>query len=244
MLRRINDVYGYTIDAADGHIGKVSNFLFDDTTWKIRYLVVDTGTWLLKQKVLIPATLLSPINAQMSTLPVKLTTQQVHESPDIDTDKPVSLQHQNALDLYYQSGPVPSPMGLMPNSAISPVPIMMPNENSSGGQKQYDLHLRSTRHVKGYHIRSGDCQFGNVADFIISDENWIVPYMAINTINWLPSKWVLIPTPRIIKICWEEEMVHVDIGVEIIKNAPRYQPSVLIDPQYEDQLWRYYNSSE
>ena len=108
MLRKAKDLYGYGIDATNGAIGKVDKFLFDDTTWKIRYLVVDTGTWLSGRKVLIPPVSLCPPNAQMAIFPVKLTKKQVSDSPDIDTDKPVSLQHQTTLDTYYQSFPLPS----------------------------------------------------------------------------------------------------------------------------------------
>ncbi len=44
---------GYTIQATDGHIGDVSDVLFDDATWKTRWLVVDTGHWLPGRKALI-----------------------------------------------------------------------------------------------------------------------------------------------------------------------------------------------
>ncbi len=44
---------GYSIDANDGRIGSVTDLLFDDATWKIRWLVVDTGSWLTTRKVLV-----------------------------------------------------------------------------------------------------------------------------------------------------------------------------------------------
>ena len=52
-LRSIKEVGGYHIQAAGGEIGHVDDFLADDQTWTIRYLVVDTGNWLLGRKVLI-----------------------------------------------------------------------------------------------------------------------------------------------------------------------------------------------
>ena len=44
MLRSIKDMHGYTIQAGDGQVGEVYEFFFDDETWTIRYLVVETGT--------------------------------------------------------------------------------------------------------------------------------------------------------------------------------------------------------
>lgn len=53
MLRSMNDLENYTIRATDGTIGHVTDFYFDDERWVIRYLVVDTGSWLASRKVLI-----------------------------------------------------------------------------------------------------------------------------------------------------------------------------------------------
>ena len=53
MLRNVNDLRGYAIRATDGVIGEVDDLYFDDEDWAIRYLVVDTGTWLRDRKVLI-----------------------------------------------------------------------------------------------------------------------------------------------------------------------------------------------
>jgi hypothetical protein len=53
MLWSLEELRGYTIRATDGDIGTVHAFFFDDKTWAIRYLVVDTGAWLPGRRVLI-----------------------------------------------------------------------------------------------------------------------------------------------------------------------------------------------
>ncbi len=60
MLRNASVINGYAIAASDGHLGTVSDFLFDDVSWLIRWLVVDTGNWLSGRKVLLPAFALGP----------------------------------------------------------------------------------------------------------------------------------------------------------------------------------------
>ena len=42
-LRSSKEVIGYEIMATDGPIGSVENFVFDDKSWAIRYMVVDTA---------------------------------------------------------------------------------------------------------------------------------------------------------------------------------------------------------
>lgn len=53
MQKNIDSMLGFSIMANDGELGKVRDFYFDDESWTIRYMVVQTGSWLLGRKVLI-----------------------------------------------------------------------------------------------------------------------------------------------------------------------------------------------
>ena len=53
MSRSIKQLYGLKLHASDGEIGHVKDFYFDDQKWVVRYVVVDTGPWLLDRLVLI-----------------------------------------------------------------------------------------------------------------------------------------------------------------------------------------------
>ena len=101
MLRSMNELYGYTIRATDDTIGSVHDFFFDDRESTVRYLVVDTGNWLPGRKVLIAPDALSKPDWASMMLPVNLTKEQVKNSPDIDTEKPVSRQQEEDLRGYY-----------------------------------------------------------------------------------------------------------------------------------------------
>src|SRR5687767_10499755 len=101
MLRSVNSLRGYAIQATDGEIGHVDQFYFDDGTWTIRYLVADTGGWLIGRRVLISPIALGDTDWQEQRLHVKLTRSQVENSPDIETDKPVSRQQEVGYFQYY-----------------------------------------------------------------------------------------------------------------------------------------------
>jgi len=90
MLRSITDLRGFSLGAIDGTIGKVDDFHFDDVDWGIRYLIVDTGSWLSGRRVLISPVAVGHAGWMARRLPVALTRAQVEHSPDIDTRKPVS----------------------------------------------------------------------------------------------------------------------------------------------------------
>ena len=101
-MRNVKDLRGYAIRATDGVIGTVDDFYFDDEHWGIRYLVVDTGTWLSGRKVLISPMAIGSPDWMIQQLPVSLTKAQVTRSPDIDTRKPVSRQHEAEYSRYYR----------------------------------------------------------------------------------------------------------------------------------------------
>ena len=85
MLRSMQELENYTIGATDGEIGHVTDLFFDDDMWTIRYLVVETGSWLLSRKVLISPFSLMEADWQHKRLPVRISRDQVRDSPDIDT---------------------------------------------------------------------------------------------------------------------------------------------------------------
>ncbi len=101
MLRSVKDLRGYAIRATDGTIGEVADLYFDDDDWAIRYLVVDTGGWLSGRKVLISPHAIGHPDWLDRVLPVSLTRAKIEHSPDVDTQKPVSRQHEAAHFGYY-----------------------------------------------------------------------------------------------------------------------------------------------
>ena len=101
MLARYELLKKCKIHATDGEIGHVRDVYFDDHTWHVRYLVVDTGGWLSGRSVLLAPRVFQPADLNAKLLPTHLTREQIQHSPDIDTDKPVSRQHEELLHHYY-----------------------------------------------------------------------------------------------------------------------------------------------
>ena len=101
MLTNATHLKGLVIRATDGELGTVDQFYFDDETWAIRYLTVETGGWLGGRRVLISPISVVHTDWQAKRLDVALTKKQVENSPDIDTHQPVSRQHEAAYLGYY-----------------------------------------------------------------------------------------------------------------------------------------------
>lgn len=101
MLRSTESLDGFDLMARDGSMGQVKDFFFDDQEWVVRYLVVETGRWLSSRKVLIAPAAVSRPEWDAKRMPVDLDKEQVKNSPSIDTDQPVSRQHEADLNRYY-----------------------------------------------------------------------------------------------------------------------------------------------
>lgn len=97
MLRSMEELEGYVLEATDGEIGRCKDFLFDDRLWAVRYMLADTGKWLPGQKVLISPISLGEPDWESRRFPVKLTRDQVETSPGIERDEPVSRQYEAEL---------------------------------------------------------------------------------------------------------------------------------------------------
>ena len=63
MLNKVKTLKGYKLQCLDGEIGKVKEFYFDDHNWTIRYLIADTGNWLVGRQVLISPYALDGVNS-------------------------------------------------------------------------------------------------------------------------------------------------------------------------------------
>lgn len=241
MLRKLRELIGYKISATDGDIGKVKDLFFDDESWRIRYLVADTGGWLTGRKVLIPNLVLGEPDWSSQTFPVGMTRQQVEESPPIEEDEPVSRQHEISLHKYLAIEPYwMAPPGGGFVAAESAVDPGVQKEKKPEGKDEGDPNLRSALEVKGYHINAVDGEVGHVEDFVVDDDRWIIRYLVVDPHNILPGRMRLVAVPWIDKIDWADSKVHVDMEQDLVKNAPEFDASAPVNRRYEERVYDYY----
>jgi len=223
MQHSICSLIGYEIRATDGDLGTVDEFYFDDETWTIRYFVVETGNWLSGRRVLISPVAFGKPDPESRKISVNLTCGQVSSSPDIDTKRPVYLQHEAALHEHYQW---PWRGGYGGTFGTTPLPLpgddVSVEQGTPGSERRDDPHLRSTGQVTSYHIHATDGEIGHVDDFIVDDENWEIRFLVVDTRNWLPGKNVLIPPRSITRVEWTDSSVHLNLTRKSIENRPEF----------------------
>jgi hypothetical protein len=245
VVRSVKTLHGYGIVAADGPVGSVADFYFDDEQWVIRYLIVDTGKWLPGRQVLISPLSIGRTDWDAQTIQLSITREQVKNSPDIIAHQPVSRRQEAAYFQYYGYPYYWGSESLWGYpTAITPADVTAmrsrQEEQERIAEQQGDEHLRSTRQVIGYRLHAADGELGHVETFLVDDEDWAIRYMVVDTSNWWFGKHVLVPPQWIRNVSWMDQTVDVDLTREKVKGAPEYDPAAHIERQWETDYFAHY----
>lgn len=255
MLRKASTLIGASIAAKDGEIGSVTDLLFDDENWSVRWMVVDPGTWLSARNVLLPSSHLKRVLPAARGILVDLTRDQVKSSPDVGTDLPVSRQTEASIYDHYGSIPywpagasVDAPMegypGYLPPGHVAPPPARAATPDDRRRQLSGDPRLRSANEVTGHYVQGSDGEIGHVEDFLVDAEGWAIRYIIVDPKSWWPGKHVLIAPSWVEGIDWGGRIVRMSRSRDEIRNAPEYDPTQAIERDYESKLHRYHGRSE
>ena len=263
MLNAISSLKGFEIQAKDGSLGTVNDFLFDDSSWKVRWMVVDTGRWLTGRKVLVHPSAVISADYGERVLNVALTKAQVKESPDILSDRPVSQQMQSDLYGYYGWDPLwggsmfgaglygESAYGYSGGMGAVASPLAPPMyfgaaatreaERDETSTQDGDPHLRSVAEVIGYHLHATDGDIGHIQNLLIDNASWGIRYFLVDTANWWSGKHVLISPYAVKSVDWSNRHVQLDITKERVKSSPSWNPADAIEDEYERGLHSHYD---
>jgi uncharacterized protein YrrD len=104
-LRSVAEVAGYAIHARDEAIGHVEDFIFDDETWMIRYLVVDTRNWWPGKRVLVAPEWVTSVDWHQSSVQVDLSRDTIQAAPEYHPTDPITREYEGRLYTHYGHEP-------------------------------------------------------------------------------------------------------------------------------------------
>ncbi|HSE32947.1 MAG TPA: PRC-barrel domain-containing protein [Pyrinomonadaceae bacterium] len=244
MLRQIRELGTYRLHATDGDIGHLEQFYFDDRDWKIRYFVVDIGTWLHGKKVLMSPSAIIGVDAPTKTINAAFSKQQVQESDDVDRHKPEGLEEPHDYSLYL-GWPYYLGLNALNDFDHGPLPDKE-HDPQKGKTSEYsyrqacDEHLRSSKIVSRYHVMAVDGEIGQIEDGIVDDQTWTIQYVVSTVRNWWSGKKVLLPTEWILWVSAAEGNVYVSLTRNSIATAPSFDPEKPLTHDLEIALYNHY----
>jgi hypothetical protein len=94
-------VNGYHIQANDGEIGHIEDFIIDDETWAIRYLIIDTKNWWPGKKVLVSPRWIEQVSWEESKVFVNLSRENIKHSPEYTEESLLNRDYETELHRHY-----------------------------------------------------------------------------------------------------------------------------------------------
>jgi hypothetical protein len=223
----MKELFGYAVVAPDGRIGKVTDFLFDEQTHDIRYMVADTGGWLDRHPVLVAPVAFGRLRWPARDFPVTISREQVRNSPAPLPGTPLSRQHEQDLHSHYEW--LPYWFGHSHPAVRATVP----------GAVGHERPLCRAREVLGYRLRATDSAFGHVADFVIDESRWRLQSMVVDTEHWWEPDLVMVEMAAFHGLDGAEHQALVGLGERQIRESPRYRPSAIASRENETVLYDY-----
>ncbi len=253
MLYRADAILNQKVEATDGVVGVVKDLYFDDASWTLRYLVVDTGGWLTGRDILIGSESLVQYDEERGVVVTRLSQMQIENSPDAESGQPISRLSEIQLSQYYGWSPYWSaPAGLFPwsktysfprePSAPNGGPLTSQFESEFEKQSQTEPNLRSFSHLKDYGLHANDGDVGQVEDLLIEPETWRITHLIADTRLWWPGGLVVIDRALIDRICWPERQIAVSMTRAEVKNSPAYDKSHPLNEKLQTTLSSYYEN--
>jgi len=201
MLHDLKTLTGSSVVATDGEIGTVRNFLFDGLSWTIHYLVVGVGTWFKRRDVVLAISAVEQPDREKRTINVRLTREQVRDSPDIDTEKPVARQQAIAMEEYWGKMAYWVSTHLEGGTSI-------PTGMKYLVHTKEDPHLRSAWDLVDYKVWATDGEVGRLEGLIMDEASWHLGYLDVKAGDWLHGRSVLIPTRWVKSISWADLRIN------------------------------------
>lgn len=104
-LRSTKEVIGYYIEAADGPVGPVEDFLVEESSWAIRYVVVDTVNWWPGKKVLASSRWISRVGWAEAKVYLDLERAAIKNAPAYEPEMGLSREYEARLHRHYRRTP-------------------------------------------------------------------------------------------------------------------------------------------
>lgn len=246
MLLPLSELVGYTIRGVDGDAGDAHDLYFDRRDWGVSYVVVDTGGWLVRRRVLISPHALGAPDPDAGVIPASLTRDQVRHSPEVDFARPVTLQQLSELHHYYGwpayvywSTETPAAPGrtvvYTTGAARSTVKTDESLAAAEGGEilpPAPEVSLHSARQVATYRATTRDGPVGRVRDLLLDAIEWRFAYLVLEPPRELGGGKVLVESSWVETIDWARELVVLRLGRTRIPDAPRLDEATTLDEPY------------
>jgi hypothetical protein len=207
MLFSSNDVCRCRVRANDGELGSVCDLFFDERTWTIQHVVVNTGGWPPGNRLLVPREHFGCPDWSQAELEIAAARRDLDEDTLVRVPMPRTYQAKLRCrpSFVWAFGP-----GGLARRMIEARPE----------------HLRSAREINGYRVDARDGRCGQVEGLLFESDDWALRYLVVG-LGWTFAARALVPLSATTGIDEREETVLVDLARPQLESGPRLETSDL-----------------
>lgn len=223
MLQNLHQLYRRKLGAADGDIGHVKDFAYEEGSWMVRYLIAATGCWLPSRQVLLTpqAFGLRPFGVspdQPDVLRVSLNRKKIADGPFIAAGRAITREDEEAYYEYHGLQVYWRPSDAKGAPAF---PARPPASAAGEDARTSGPRLRSTRALTGYQLRATDGLIGSVRDLRVDDKTWEIVEFVVEIGRWFAGKKIAIRPGVIERIDHADSTIRVHLSLRDIRHTMR-----------------------
>jgi sporulation protein YlmC with PRC-barrel domain len=224
MFAAFKEIVTFDVKARDGGLlGRLHDLSFDDASWRVRHLIVDTAGWLPHRFLMHPLAV-HRLDPESRRIELMVTRSQVEGGPAVDTDQPLS---RSQTERYYRHfgwpaywqplawGPVQGPTSNHPGGARRPAPAQATPD-------ECDPHLRSAQTLLGCLLQVHNHRVGQVDDVVVDMGTWEIRQLVVDSGHWSAGKQTLVSPQIGAQMDWVGRLIHFDgDGEDVDRSALR-----------------------
>lgn len=192
-----NDMKKFNLQTENGDAGLIHDLYFDDSSWAIKYLVIDSGGWFPGKRLILPVSEIGDAVEALQIIRVNFRREDIENGPGIDEVKPVSRQivrtlisHHKVLIL------LPTDNHYLPNWLIKILKAVSSQTEKMPAPAAGHHQLRSAREIVGYNVIYNDEKIGFLSDLIVDTVDWTIQSIVAKQRKPLMEKSVLMLSPE------------------------------------------------
>ncbi|KAF0094930.1 MAG: hypothetical protein E1N59_1358 [Puniceicoccaceae bacterium 5H] len=209
MARRLSELVDFKVGRSAGEALPLIDFLIDEHTRDIRYLVVDAGKWMPQRKVLIAPDAIEGVREDEKLLQTSLSRDDLENGPRLDADSPLSRSDEEKLVSYYQW---PMYWQAVDGRAVSSQPAEteqgLENREQAARVEMEDeserAPLRSYTEIKHYRLKKQGSASGELQDVLVND-HWRVSGLEAQ----LQGQAQVLSGDQLAHISWDSQVIEV-----------------------------------
>jgi sporulation protein YlmC with PRC-barrel domain len=240
MLICLTELKSYRIEATDGDVGRIDDLLFFRGEWVVRYLVAATED--RDTEPMLAVADIRRLDRRRHILFINISREEVSNAHTVDVEQsPDESDEDEGHELYgwppywLEEGREVAPMG---TESGAEEPVRNPDAEEFEGPE-----LQRASDLPGlYSIQTDGGEAGTLKDFVVEDETWAIPYLAIDTNTSVQAaRRVLVATDYVQRVDWLGKSIQVSLSIEDVAGSPAFTSEEPITLEFEHSLRGYYD---